>query len=204
MGGPLGAGDGVGLGLEGVVLGYFYGLEGLRVSFWGLGEGVLLGLGKILWGLGEGGVLLRLGLYFGGWGEGPIGAGWPFWGLGVFLVRLGGHFGVSPPRMTSYGSILMSPIPPWCRFRLFPPPPFLLWGCSEAPHPATLPVFPPQPESRRRHSADSAYGSTGAGSTPGNGTPEPPTGGYGSFPPPGTPYSTRGAAYTQDPTYAGR
>lgn len=61
-----------------------------------------------------------------------------------------------------------------------------------------------EPESRRRHSADSAYGSTGAGSTPGNGTPEPPTGGYGSFPPPGTPYSTRGAAYTQDPTYAGR
>lgn len=58
------------------------------------------------------------------------------------------------------------------------------------------------PESRRRHSADSAFGS---GSTPGNGTPEPPGGGFGPFQPPGAPYGTRGTAYGQDSAYgAGR
>ncbi|GAB0202423.1 histone-lysine N-methyltransferase SETD1A-like [Grus japonensis] len=42
---------------------------------------------------------------------------------------------------------------------------------------------PPQPEPRRRHSADTAFPPP-----PGNGTPDPPSGGgYGPFPPPGTP-----------------
>lgn len=205
MGGPLGAGDGVGLGLEGVVLVYFYGLEGLGVSFWGLGEGVLLGLEKILWGLGEGGVLLRLGLYFGGWGEGPIGAGWPFWGLGVFLVRLGGHFGVSPPRMTSYGSILMSPIPPGAVLGCSPHP---LSYCGAVLKPPTpqLSLFSPPSLNRGGATRLTAPMAAPAPAPPPATAPlSPPRGAMAPSPPQGPPTAPVGPPTPRTPlTLAGR
>lgn len=108
--------------------------------------------------------------------------------------------------MTPYGSILMSPIPPRCHFRLFPPPPFLLWGCFEAPHPATLPVFPPLSLNRGGATRLTAPMAAPAPAPPPATAPlSPPRGAMAPSPPRGPPTAPVGPPTPRTPpTLAGR